>query len=149
MSCTAGLFAIDHATGQFRAALRESKAYRTFLNLDASDVTGGIAFVASDEQQYLSDLWVFDTRAGAARQASRLNAHLARYELGTSRIIEWRGADGDPLRGALLLPPVYQPGRRVPLVVDVYGGRLGSKSRFSDGLPAFNMHILATRGFAG
>ena len=31
---------------------------------------------------------------------------------------------GEPLKGALLLPPGYKAGQRLPLVVFVYGGRL-------------------------
>jgi dipeptidyl aminopeptidase/acylaminoacyl peptidase len=56
------------------------------------------------------------------------------------------------LRGALLLPPGYQAGQRLPLVVYVYGGTMGStqvnRFGFDGSLPLLNMHVLATRGFA-
>ena len=77
---------------------------------------------------------------------------MERVELGTARVIEWSGADGQKLRGALLLPPGYQKGRRLPLIVWVYGGRNGSndanKFGFWSDNSMFNFHILATRGYA-
>jgi dipeptidyl aminopeptidase/acylaminoacyl peptidase len=66
-------------------------------------------------------------------------------------VIEWKTADGQALRGALLLPPTYRAGQRLPLVVWVYGGSMGSNSANTFGLVSstvFNMQVLATRGYA-
>ncbi len=76
---------------------------------------------------------------------------MERYELGQSKLIEWRSITGDSLKGALLLPPGYKAGTKLPLVVFVYGGDSGSRmlNRFGFwSLATFNCHILATRGFA-
>jgi dipeptidyl aminopeptidase/acylaminoacyl peptidase len=146
-----GIYAIDLMTGQSRAALRENKTYSSLFNVDASDSTGEIAFVSSDVG-HLHDVWMFNTKDGQARQATRLNPELDRYELGQSKIIEWRSLDGQPLRGALLLPPGYRPGQRIPLIVDVYGGVMASTyvNNFGvrSGAPSLNIHVLATRGYA-
>jgi dipeptidyl aminopeptidase/acylaminoacyl peptidase len=145
-----GIFRVDLDTGQAQAALVGDKMFSAVFNLDASDETGAIAFVAKD-QQHLADAWVLDTRSLQARQASLLNASLDRYELGRARLIEWLGTEGQKLRGALLLPPGYRTGMRVPLVVWVYGGANGSNYVNSFGfwgdMPLFNMHVLATRGY--
>ncbi len=86
-----------------------------------------------------------------ARQVSRLNEALDRYELGGARIIEWYGIDGAETARGRFLPPGYEKGRRVPLVVWVYGGSNGSEyvNRFGfyGDMPVFNMHVLATRGY--
>lgn len=147
-----GIYAVDLETGGSRAVLREPKSYSGVFNLDASDATGDIAFVSTGQDQ-LPEIWLFNVRRGEARQASRINPALDRYELGKARILEWRTEDGQRLRGALLLPPGYEPGTRVPLVVWVYGGEMGSNAvtRFGlwgGGAPVFNMHVLATRGYA-
>lgn len=145
----AGIFAIDTATGESQAQLQESKSYSAIFNVTACQETGEIAYVSTD-QQHLRDVWLVDTSTGQTRQATRLNEEIDRYPLGEARLIEWRGLDGEPLRGALLLPPGYRDGR-VPLVVYVYGGAMGSTAvnrfGFNGGTPALNMHVLATRGY--
>jgi dipeptidyl aminopeptidase/acylaminoacyl peptidase len=147
----AGIHAIDLITGRRRAVLEEMKSYSAIFNVGANERTGQIAFVSTD-QQHLHDVWLLDTRTRTVRQGTHLNPSLERVELGSARIIEWRTADGEPLRGALLLPPGYRPGTRVPLVVVVYGGENGSRlvNRFGleGGISNFNMHVLASRGFA-
>lgn len=149
---TAGFHAIDIASGEARLAFSEPKDYAAVFNLDASDATGEIAFVASD-QQHTRDIWTLDTAVGTVGRATRINEGLDGYELGSARVIRWRSLDGQDLGGTLLLPPGYREGDRQPLVVWVYGGSMGSAAvrRFGimgASLPAFNMHVLATRGYA-
>lgn len=146
-----GIHAIDGADGGSRAALTEPKSYSGLFSLDASEASGEIAFVSTD-QQHPADIRAFDTGNGDVRQVSHINPALERYELGRARAIRWRSLDGEPLAGTLLLPPGHREGDRLPLVVWVYGGSMGSRyvNRFGlwGGLPAFNMHVLATRGYA-
>ncbi len=150
-STKAGIYAIDLKTGKSRLALEEVKSFSALFNVDANEATGEIAFVSTD-QQHLQDVWMFNTNDGKTRQASRLNTSLDRYELGHARVIEWKTAEGESLRGALLLPPGYEAGKRLPFVVFVYGGESGSRfvNRFGlwGSTPNFNMHLFATRGFA-
>lgn len=148
----AGIYRVDVTDGKAQAALEESKRYYGVFNLDASDVTGEIAFVAKDQQQ-IGDVWVISTSDNRAHQVSHINTSLDRYELGTPRIIEWHSMDGQPLKGTLLLPPGYRTGQRVPLVVWVYGGETNAASYFNSfgfwgDMAALNMHVLATRGYA-
>jgi dipeptidyl aminopeptidase/acylaminoacyl peptidase len=146
-----GIFAVDLQSGETRAVLSEPKTYYAVFNLTASERTGEIAFVSTG-QQHLAETWLLDVNGGEVRQASRINEALGGFALGSTRILEWSTADGQALRGALLLPPTYRAGMRVPLVVWVYGGAMGSNSVNRFGLtgmnPTFNMHILATRGYA-
>lgn len=147
----AGFYRIDVAARTVHPVLSEKKVYSSVFNVDVSDATGEIVFVSRD-QRHPPDVWRFDTTKATTHQVTRLNAHLDRYELGVTRIIEWRGIDGRPLRGALLLPPGYQDRQRLPLVVWVYGGDTGSANVNTFGLTGhgstFNMQVLATRGFA-
>ncbi|MEO8430644.1 MAG: prolyl oligopeptidase family serine peptidase [Acidobacteriota bacterium] len=146
----AGFFAIDVTTGKARPLLEEDKSFRTYFNLDGSTKTGEIVFSATD-QQHDHDLWILDTKTGKARQLTHINPGMEKYELGQAKLIEWRSLTGEPLKGALLLPPGYKAGQRLPLIVFVYGGDYGSRylNRFGFwGLPALNCHIFATRGYA-
>ena len=146
-----GIFAVDRISGTSRSALTERKSYSAIFNVDGSTETGEIAFVSTD-QTHLQDIWTLDTRTGASRQRSRINPDLQLYDLGSARVIEWQDRQGEPLAGSLLLPPGYQQGVRLPLVVWVYGGSRGSTyvTRFGlwGGSATFNMHVLATRGYA-
>ena len=146
----AGIFRIDLASGHSFAELENERTYYTTFNLDASDATGEITYIAKD-QQHLADAWVFNTASNETQQVTHLNEGIEHYELGSARIIDWKGADGQRLRGALLLPPGYEKGRRLPLAVWVYGGANGSNYVNSFGFwsdSTWNFHILATRGYA-
>jgi dipeptidyl aminopeptidase/acylaminoacyl peptidase len=147
----AGIFSIDLASGQSHAVQVDERSYSNIFNLDGNDSTGSVAYVAKD-QQHLADVWILDTKSGKTHQASHINQAMEHYELGTARIIDWYGMDGQKLHGALLLPPGYQKGKRLPLVVWVYGGMNGSNYVNNFGFwgdyPQFNMHVFATRGYA-
>ena len=144
-----GILSVDPVTGETRIRLEEEKSYSHIFSQAASDATGGIVFVSRDLRQP-GELHVFHTTLGQVAQASRINAELGAYPLGEGRIIRWTGARGEPLAGALLLPPDYD-GSPLPTVVWVYGGEYGSRSIGRFGLwggATFNMHLLATRGYA-
>jgi dipeptidyl aminopeptidase/acylaminoacyl peptidase len=72
--------------------------------------------------------------------------------MGVSRIVTWQGLDGQPLRGALLLPANYRPDRRYPLIVRVWGGESSAYAVNQFGLTSTylleNMQLFATRGYA-
>lgn len=147
----AGFYRIDVTARTMRPVFSEKKVYSGVFNVDVSDTTGDIVFVARD-QRHPPDLWRFDTAKSTAHQVTRLNAHLDKHALGVTRTLEWRAIDGRPLRGALLLPPGYQDTQRLPLIVWVYAGDTGSSNVNTFGLTGhgstFNMQVLATRGYA-
>lgn len=146
-----GIYSVDPATGEARAALQQERPYSHVFSQAASRAGGRIYFVSRDQRQP-GEIWSYDVEAGALRQVSRINEDLDGYALGEARLVRWTSDRGEALAGALLLPPDHEPGRRLPLVVWVYGGQMGSRAidrfGFWGGLPAFNMHVLATRGYA-
>ena len=146
-----GLFAVRVASGETRAMLEEESSWGHLFSLAASEATGEVVYLARTQQQ-VGELHAVDVTSGTTRRFSLINHELDRYALGEARMLEWRSANGEPLRGALLLPPGYQAGTRLPLVVWVYAGANGSDSIHRFGLwgemPTFNLHVLATRGYA-
>ena len=91
--------------------------------------------------------------SASPRPLSHLNPEIEKLKLGSSRVIDYLGADGTPLRGALLLPSDFRQGVRVPLVVRPYPGPF----QHSDDVNRFglegateisNMQMFATRGYA-
>jgi dipeptidyl aminopeptidase/acylaminoacyl peptidase len=98
------------------------------------------------------DIWAANDDFSHREKVTTTNPALAKYTFGQTRLLSWRNLDGVELRGALLLPPDFQPGTTYPLIVDVYGGSLLSKylnvfGLEQDGGP-LNKQLLATRGYA-
>lgn len=98
-----------------------------------------------------SHLWVSDADGRGLRKLLSLNPQLARVAWGERRLIEYRGIDGQPLKGAVILPPDYRPGKRYPVVVWVYAGAM---TRYRDDLSLqpqtpgqYNLQLYAARGY--
>ena len=146
-----GFFAVEPGTGRARPGLIQEKSHSHVFSQAANTTTGLVAFVSSDQQQP-AEIWGFETTRGEVRQISRINADLARYALGEPRLLHWTSTAGEERSGALLLPSGSDGETPLPLVVFVYGGAYGSRSIRRFGLwgsgATFNMHLLATRGFA-
>jgi dipeptidyl aminopeptidase/acylaminoacyl peptidase len=71
--------------------------------------------------------------------------------MGTPRIINWRSPEGMDRKAALLLPPGYQQGERLPVIVRVRPGEhpYARINRFGFGLDDMeNAQILAAQGYA-
>ncbi|HEY7114360.1 MAG TPA: prolyl oligopeptidase family serine peptidase [Thermoanaerobaculia bacterium] len=98
-----------------------------------------------------SDLWVADVDFREPRRLTHINPQLDAYVFGKSRLIDFHNVDGKPLHAALLLPAGYEEGKRYPTLVFVYPQDWGSETVYRFGLggfPAYNLHMLTTRGYA-
>ncbi|HYE87836.1 MAG TPA: prolyl oligopeptidase family serine peptidase, partial [Vicinamibacterales bacterium] len=140
------------------SAGRVTRLLQTNRSLGSANVPMGMTTAADGTLIYISesahepqDLWIADRSFKSDRRLTFLNPQLDRLSFGRSRIVEWRNARGEPLRGGLLLPPDYRAGERYPLIVWVYGGVRQSRdaNRFGMGRTAmYNQQMLATRGYA-
>ncbi|MFW6078141.1 MAG: S9 family peptidase [Gemmatimonadota bacterium] len=145
-----GFVRIDLDDGSVRDRATEPGTYGgTFATGLAAH--GATAVARFSDARRPPDLWRLDDRLRRAGRVTRLNPAFDPARLGRTRLIEWSVPSGDEdgaerrLAGTLLLPPTYRPGERVPLIVDVYGGAMGSRQ-----LHAFDRHrqLLASRGYA-
>jgi dipeptidyl aminopeptidase/acylaminoacyl peptidase len=148
-----GIFSIDLDTGRTKELLGGMECIACgsqYLLAGLASRGSEVAFLREDSA-HPSDLWVLDSAIGTSVQLTRLNPQLDRYEMGSTRLIDWLGLDGQYLQGALLLPADYQTGRRYPLVTVVYAGAHPSYflNRFgTTGRGPLNPQLLATRGYA-
>lgn len=71
-------------------------------------------------ETYISPLGNF-----AAARVTNLNADLALKALPKTELVKWKGADGREIEGLLTYPIGYQPGQKVPLLLNVHGGPAG------------------------
>lgn len=153
------IVSVDPATVETTVAPRADRSFAHFFSQAAGPAPGedtGRIFFVSRGQRQPGEIEAYDVASGEVRQVSGINGELSRYALGEARLLRWTSDRGDELSGALLLPPGHEPGATgkvgLPLVVWVYGGDLGSRlvGRFGfwGDLATFNMHVLASRGYA-
>lgn len=69
------------------------------------------------------------------------------------RLIEYTSLDGEKLRGWVLLPVGYVPGRRYPMITSVYAGQMFTEVppagfKFGRWISQYSPHIWSTRGYA-
>src|SRR5262249_40540763 len=82
-----------------------------------------------------------------------LNEHLAGVAPGQIEPPTYTGEDGQPLKAWLLLPPDYQPGKRYPLVTEIYAGDVMSDTcpkdfRLNQRSFGYNLQLFAAQGYA-
>lgn len=75
-------------------------------------------------------------------------AELASLRLGETKFVQFATADGVTLNGQFILPPDFDPARKHPVLVHVYGGPMSQTVRNSWGGTRYLWHqMLADRGF--
>lgn len=148
-----GFYKVDLMSGNTIRMVEEDRYFggiHTVFNIDVAADGQTFVFQAQDVQTS-PDLWIADKDFQNPRRLTHINPQLERYAMGTSRLIEWKGIDGESLRGALLLPARYQPGKRYPLIVQVYGNLPLSNlvNQFGlGGTGVENRQLFSTRGYA-
>ena len=86
------------------------------------DATGTACYLFMESNSVLPELWKVDGVTGESRQLLESNRRFDDLDLGQIRTLEWKSARGEAMRGTLLLPPGYNEGDRVPLIVNAYAG---------------------------
>jgi dipeptidyl aminopeptidase/acylaminoacyl peptidase len=148
-----GLYEIDLIDGVSKKLIEQGQCYSCMQLRDYFMVVPDgqtVAYFAEDAQ-HDTDLWMISSRDYKPKRQANLNPEFDNYRMGETRLIDWLSDDGEHLHGALLLPSDYQPGKRYPMIVWVYGGLPLSTNLNRFGLAylsPFNMQLFATRGYA-
>jgi dipeptidyl aminopeptidase/acylaminoacyl peptidase len=74
------------------------------------------------------DICLIDTKIGKKTQLTRANPQVEKLALVKAEVINWKSKDGLEIEGILYLPEDYQPGTRLPLILNVHGGPAGAFS---------------------
>lgn len=146
-----GFAKVDLATGAASIIFEEDKRYGGYGTDPSISPDGSSAAYAAEDALEPADLFVFGGDPARPRKVSQVAPALTGRALGRAEAIEWRSVDGETLRGALVYPAGYEPGKTYPLVVKVYGGSQISNdlNRFGYALAAVeNLQLYATRGYA-
>ncbi len=91
-------------------------------------VIGGFSFVGDKGDlvanqstlTYYHDLVMYSKDKG--ERITHLNPQVDTWKLPQISIVQWEGANGDMVEGILELPPDYEPGQKLPLLVTIHGG---------------------------
>ena len=147
-----GFYKVNLSTGQFNQLMEidANCGSPAILTIDVSDDNQRVIYTRQDAQR-CEDIWIAGVDFQNPRQLTHVNPVDDTVVMGTGRLINWRSLDGEELNGALLLPANYEPGKRYPLVVWVYGGDRGGDNVNQFGLVGpgtDNLQLLATRGYA-
>jgi len=78
---------------------------------------------------------------------SKETPHLDEYALGTTELVEVKAADGATLYARLVKPPDFDPAKKYPVIVQVYGGPHAQLIMNRWGLASLSDHLLAEQGF--
>ncbi len=74
---------------------------------------------------------VSDMRMLRTRQITDANPWQSEYRWGYNILVEYENKEGVPLQGVLSIPDDYQPGQRLPMLVDFYEKRSSELYRYS------------------
>ena len=82
-------------------------------------------------------------------QVSHINEDIAKMPVGKTEMIKWKSKDGREIEGLLTYPVGYQPGTKVPFILNVHGGPAGSfQMNYIGGRGVYPIATFASRGYA-
>lgn len=117
----------------------------------AVSADGSRLYYTAQGTRKATHLCAVDLASGRVSTLHEVSPGYAKLPLGEVKTIDWRFAGERAWRGALLLPPGYQVGTRLPMIVEVYTGATDNGSLTVETLDSrtmLNPHVLAAAGYA-
>jgi dipeptidyl aminopeptidase/acylaminoacyl peptidase len=122
-------FAVRRRQGgeEHKAYIRENGEYRPANIADLRQATSKAVSVAPPLRVFVKQslnapptLWATDAEMMESKQLWDPNPQLAQLEFGTASVFHWQDRTGHDWEGGLVLPVGYEPGKRYPLVIQIY-----------------------------
>ena len=133
-----GLNRLDLQTGAVETMVLDENLYRSF---NFSDDGGTVIYRMSDGNRP-DEIWAASENFSERKQLTDLNSQLADLPLSKTELIEYLDIDGNTLYGILYYPVGYEPGRKYPLVAEIY-------EQFFDNGYNENMNLITAQGWFG
>ena len=102
-----------------------SKGVKDFIGggtLNATETY--IGFTLQNPSQ-LPEAYISSINSFSPVKITSINAEHAGKPLPKTEVVKWKGADGKEIEGLLTYPINYQPGQKVPFILNVHGGPAG------------------------
>jgi dipeptidyl aminopeptidase/acylaminoacyl peptidase len=149
---TSAFYRIARSSGEVTLLKEESRdfggGYIAELCIGVAPLGDTVVFTSEGASEP-QELWSTDGAFQNFKRVSDLGGDIWKVPLGIPRIAQWKNSDGVVTKGALLLPPNYDPGQRYPLVIWMYEHSLTKMNTFGlTGQAVFNCQLLVTRGIA-
>ena len=133
-----GLKRLDLQSGVIETMMLDENLYRSF---SFSDDGGTVIYRMSDGNRP-DEIWAASKDFSERKQLTDLNSQLADLPLSKTELIEYLDIDGNTLYGILYYPVGYEPGRKYPLVAEIY-------EQFFDNGYNENMNLITAQGWFG
>ncbi len=99
------------------------------------------------------DYYIADSELNNIKRLTDLNPWMRDKKISKSQLVNYRDADGNELWGILYYPVDYEPGKKYPLVCEIYesffrnGYRMSMQLLANEGYFAFRPSVSFTRGY--
>lgn len=102
-----------------------SKGAKDFIGGGTLNTTAShIGFTLQNPSQ-LPEAYISSLSSFSPVKITSINAEHANKPLPKTEVVKWKGADGKEIEGLLTYPINYQPGQKVPFILNVHGGPAG------------------------
>ena len=107
----------------------------------------GVGTVLMNDTAHTENVYL--VKEGASPQRiTNLNPQVDTWKIPQYSIVQWKGAGGVVIEGVIELPPDYQPGKPLPLIVQLHGGPVTSTKYHFEFWPYEGHVLLAAKGYA-
>jgi len=115
--------------------------------LNRAGTHAGLAMQATDQPV---EAYITEVASIKPVRVSAANVDLPKQPIGETKVIKWKSSkDGKEIEGLLTLPPNYQAGKKVPLILNIHGGPAGAfNETFIGASGLYPIASFAARGWA-
>ncbi|HTS26851.1 MAG TPA: S9 family peptidase [Bryobacteraceae bacterium] len=115
--------------------------------LNRAGTHAGLAMQATDQPV---EAYITEVASIKPVRVSAANVDLPKQPIGETKVIKWKSSkDGKEIEGLLTLPPNYQAGKQVPLILNIHGGPAGAfNETFIGASGLYPIASFAARGWA-
>ncbi len=142
------IYSIDTITGQLNQI---THAPLDILSYAVSPDGRQLAWIGEDVHAKYT-IRIANSDGSKTENIAVINPYSNNLALSEVREIEWKTIDyPSPIRGLLILPLNYQPGKKYPLIVDIHGGGISAHIVFYGGLltsTPLEWQLWAAKGYA-
>ncbi len=133
-----GLVRLDLQNGRIDDLVKDSGVYRSWRMTE----DGSTFFYSASDGDHPNDLYRADAGFSSTIRLAESNPWIDERALTHSELITYLDTDGEELNGILYYPVGYEPGKKYPLVCEIY------ETFFDNGFHT-NMNLITSAGFFG
>ena len=145
----ARVYCIADVHGGRQGASREMTPGNVAVDAFSLSDTGDALAVVMSTVTHPPDAFLYSTDVPASRRVrlTSVNPQVDTWRLPSIEVVSWTAPDGVAVEGILELPPDYEPGTKLPMIVELHGGPT-SASKLRMRFWVYGRVLMAARGYA-